>query len=389
MRQGGDVLPSNAAGPRQRERSRPAQLVILVGSLVLFALLPLVSLYVVIDSIARGGVTPDFSLAYYRAGEALLDSEPIYPTGDLVLRNGFIIDYLYPPLTAIAAAPFTVLPVDAAELVFGCLLFLVFVATLALLGVRDWRCYGLAFLWPPVLDAIQAENVTIFLGFAAALVWRFRDRPLASGASLGISLAVKVLVWPLALWLAMTGRMRAALSGVVIAASLLTVTWAAIGFEGLRDYPELLRQASRLQDDQSYTVYALALDLGLPTAVSWTLWVLVAGALLALTAIVARRGDDRGAFVLAIAATIACSPVVWLHYFALLLVSVAVAEPRLAPVWFLGLPLQVFITTGVHNGSTFQTAAMLATAALTVILVLSRRRSIGWVATRPSPIALK
>ena len=75
----------------------------------------------------------------------------------------------------------------------------------------------------------------------------------------------------------------------------------------------------------------------------------------------------------------------WLHYFALLLVAVAVAEPRLAPVWFLGLPLQVFISTGVHNGSTFQTAAMLATAALTVVLVLRRPTLTGWRRGQAAP----
>ena len=293
MRQRSDDRPSSSAGATRPGPSRPARLVILVGSVVLFGLLPLVALYTVFDAIARDRVTPDFSLAYYRAGEALLDGERLYPTGDLVLRDGYIIDYLYPPLTAIAAAPFTVLRIDAAELVFAGLLVLAFVATLVLLEVRDWRCYGLAFLWPPVLDAIQTENVTILLGLAAALVWRFRDRPLASGASLGISLAVKVLMWPLALWQAATGRVRAAARSLVIATALLAVTWAAIGFEGLRDYPDLLRQASRLQDDQGYTVYALAVDLGLPTGVSWTLWFLVAVALLALIAIVGRRGDER------------------------------------------------------------------------------------------------
>jgi len=371
--------------------NRPAllRLVVLVGSVVLFGFLPLVALYTVFDTVAANRVTPDFSLAYYPAGQALLEGDRIYPTGDLALRDGFIIDYLYPPLTAIAVAPFTVLSADAAELVFACLLFLAFVGTLAMLGVRDWRCYGLAFLWPPVLDAVQTENVTIFLGLAAAVVWRFRDRPLASGAALGLSLAVKIVMWPLGVWLAATRRLTAMVWSVVVAAFAVIVTWAAIGFEGLRDYPNLLRQASELQEAESYTVYALALDLGSSSGFARMLWLLLAVSLLVATAIVARRGDERRAFVLAIAAAISCTPVVWLHYFALLLVAVAVAEPRLAPVWFLGLPLQVFISTGVHNGSTLQTAAMLVTAALTVFLALQRPSLTGWGGRRatPSPVA--
>ena len=150
------------------------------------------------------------------------------------------------------------------KVIFACLLVLAFVATLAVIGVRDWRCYGLAFLWPPVLDAIQTENVTIFLGLAAALAWRFRDRAFASGAALGVSFATKIVMWPLTLWLAATGRIRAAVLSLVLAAALLVATWAVIGFEGLSDYPNLLRQASRIQEEESYTVYALARDFGLP-----------------------------------------------------------------------------------------------------------------------------
>lgn len=370
--------PSGLAEASQPGLSRGVRLLIRIGAVVLFGLLPLVAVYAVFDAIVDRRVTPDFELAYYPAAEALLDGDRVYPTGDLVLRSGFVIDYLYPPLTAIAAIPFTAFSVDFAELIFAGLLVLGFAATLALLDVRDWRCYGLAFLWPPVLDAIQTENVTIFLGLAAALAWRFRARPLASGASLGVSFATKVVMWPLALWLAATGRVRATVWSLLTAAAVLTVTWAAIGFEGVSDYPGLLRQASELQEREAYTVYALALDLGVPTGVSRALWLLLAVALLVITVIVGRRGDERRSFVLAVAAAIACSPVVWLHYFALLLVAVAVTTPRLAPVWFLGLPLQVFIATGVHNGSTFQTAAMLVTAAVTVLLALRPPGLIRW-----------
>ena len=104
-----DDRPSRSAACGDREASRPGQLVRPLGSLALFGLLHSLSLYAVFDSIVRDRVTTDFSLAYYRAGEALLDGERIYPTGDLVARSGFIIDYLYPPLTAILAVPFTVL----------------------------------------------------------------------------------------------------------------------------------------------------------------------------------------------------------------------------------------------------------------------------------------
>jgi hypothetical protein len=350
------------------ERSRATRFAVLVASGVVFVVFPLAALFGVFDAIADDRVTPDSSLIYYPAAEALLDGERIYP-----VRPGVLIsDYIYPPVTAVAVAPLTVLSVDAAELVFAVLLVLAFAATLAVAGVRDWRCYGLAFLWPPVLDAIQTGNVTIFLGLGTALVWRLRDRPRAAGAALGIGLAVKPVMWPLAVWLAATRRSAGVLWTVVAAVTVLAATWAVLGFEGLGGYPDLVRRSAEVYERQSYTVYALAIDLGLGSTVGRVLWLALAGGTLALTVVAARRGSERRAFVVAIAATIACSPIVWLHYFALLLVAAAVAQPRLAPVWFLGLPMHAFVTTGFYNGSTFQTAAMLTSAAVTVLLLL------GW-----------
>jgi hypothetical protein len=72
--------------------------------------------------------------------------------------------------------------------------------------------------------------------------------------------------------------------------------------------------------------------------------------------------------VLAVAAALACSPIVWLHYFAFLVVVVAVAEPRLTAAWF--VPLAMYGSTGTFNGTTLQTALTLAAAAATVVLAL-------------------
>jgi hypothetical protein len=68
---------------------------------------------------------------------------------------------------------------------------------------------------------------------------------------------------------------------------------------------------------------------------------------------------------------------VWLHYFALLLVPVAVARPRLGFVWF--VPLGMVVGPGHGEPGAARMAAVLGLAAVTLALALretlARRRS--------------
>jgi Glycosyltransferase family 87 len=363
-----------------------------VGWIVLCGALPLLALWYAIGPVAFGDrQAADFHFNYYYAAEHIRAGEDFYPTDGFVVRgeNDLVIDYVYPPLLALATVPWTFVPIGLAEVLFQVVLVVAFVGTLALLGVRDWRCYGLAFLWPPVTDAITTGNVTILLGLAAALTWRYRDRSFAAGASVGVSIATKIFVWPLTIWLAATRRFTAAAWSVAIAAGAVLLSWAVVGFRGLTDYPDLARRLSDRMDERGYTLYALGVDLGLSPAVARTLWVALAVALLAAAVHLARRGAERRSFVLALAAAIAFSPIVWLHYFALLLVCVALVQPRLTAAWFIGLPLQLVVTTGVYNGSTFQTAAVLAAAGLTIALLLRPSAEEGGRVRVSSPVALR
>ena len=337
---------------RLRERG-PLELVVLGIEVLLLGALPLAALYYVFLNVVHGGQVTDFENAFYPAAEAVLHGRSPYPAVDdpsLVAGTA----YVYPPLTAIATIPLTTLSSEAAGLVTMALLVAMVIAVLLVLDVRDWRCYGMAFLWLPVISAIQAANVTIPLALAAALAWRFRERAPIAGLSTGLSLALKPILWPLLFWLATTRRLRAAAFSLAIAAVALVVTWGAVAFAGLHEFPDLLHRLQGLEEPEGYTVYALSTDLGAAPGLARALGVALAVTLLCAVVVLGRRGDDRRAFVLALAAALACTPIVWLHYFALLLVAVAVAEPRLGPAWF--VPLAMYASTGTHNGTTAQTA---------------------------------
>jgi alpha-1,2-mannosyltransferase len=362
----------SVAAPSARARGgRAVSVAVWAATIAVCGVLPLISLaYVAGDVVVGSGIAPDFSY-YYSTAEKLLDGEGIYPEGEFHPTTlGFVLEYVYPPLTAVVVAPFTALPLDAAGAAFCIVLFLLLVASLALAGVRDWRCYGLAFLWPPALDALQTGNITILLVFITALAWRFRDRAAAAGASLGVGLALKLVLWPLVLWLVATRRLRGALWAILAGLVVLVASWAAVRFDGLGEYPDLLRRLAEIMERESYSLYALGVDLGLPSEAARVLWFALAACILTSVVVMGRRGDDRVAFVLALAAVVACSPIVWLHYFTFILLAVAIARPRLSLVWFIGIPMQLVVETGAYNGSTFQTAAVLALAALAIVLAL-------------------
>jgi hypothetical protein len=343
-----------------------------LASVVFCAALPAVALVTLFSvSIYDGSDAIDFR-QFYRGAEDILNGENPYPSpGDPLTASGR--PYVYPPLPAIAAIPFTLVSLSIAEILVMSAQVLVLLAILFVLGVRDWRCYGVVFLWPPVISAIQTSNPTLLFALAAAVAWRYRDHRVAASASVGWTLAVKFVLWPLVVWLAATRRLGSAVLGCAIAGVLLLLSWGAIGFAGLTGYFDLLRRLEDTIGRDAYTTYVVAIDLGASPGVARALF--LAFGVLLLTAVVwtARRGDERSGFVLAIAAALALSPLVWLHYFALLVVVVALAQPRLGALWF--LPLVMFVCPGRGNPTLLETAVALGAAALTIALAL--RETLG------------
>jgi hypothetical protein len=335
----GSVAPSRA-----RSLANAAASVVLVG----------LAAYSVVYLLSDRVDPVDFHV-YLAAAEEIADGVSPYP------------GFAYPPLSALAAVPFTLVSVGAAELAVKLLLVLGVVAVLAVLGVRDWRCYPLALLWPSVNAAVQTGNVTIPLALSAALAWRLRDRAVPAGLSLGAGIAAKFVLWPLWLWLAAARRWSAAAWTIVGALGVTLLTWALVDFRALLEYPDRLRQVEEATAGDGYTLDALLRDLGLGNTAARGLMAAVAVALLVAVVVVGRRGAEQRSFVLAVAAALACSPILWLHYFALLLLPVAVVRPRLDLVWFVPLGMWWF-GAGTGNGTTADAAVVLGVAAATVVL---------------------
>lgn len=261
-------------------------------ALVALLVVPLQQLVTTIDA---GDLAIDFRQTVLPAAESLLDLSSPYPALG------------YPPLVAFLSVPFALVPAPEAFVtvaVVACV-----PAALWLFAVRDWRCYVVAFLW---LGAVQTANVTLPILLAAAVAWRWRERWGAVSAASGLAVAVKVLAWPLVVWLVCTRRLWAAAGSVVVALGVTFGLWAVLGFSGLLSYPDTVDGAQGTYGEQGYTLRALALDAGLPESVGLLASLLCLGGLLVAVALYARSGDDTRSFACAAVAMIVASPIVWL-----------------------------------------------------------------------------
>jgi Glycosyltransferase family 87/Dolichyl-phosphate-mannose-protein mannosyltransferase len=251
--------------------------------------------------------------------------------------------YAYPPLVALLAAPFHGLSAGVATLLWTVLSLAAIASALWLLGLRDWRCYALVAIYPITRSAVDLGTIGPLLLLVVALVWRFRDYIGAGGAATGGAVALKLFLWPVGVWLALTRRVRGALATLGFALLFVLVPWAALGFDGLGRYPQLLRHLARDEATSSYSLVAIGVRLHMPEVVATVLSILVAAGFLVAAAWIARderrdpRERDALTLTLALAAALAASPIVWVHYFLLLLVPLALTRPRLSPLWFLPL----------------------------------------------------
>jgi hypothetical protein len=275
----------------------------------------------------------DLAIFLRAAGKVVHGASPYAFRGDET--------FAYPPVLAFLAAPFQPLSPAVATLLWTLLSLAAIAVALWLLGLRDWRCYALAAAYPFTRSAVDLGTVAPLLLLAVAVAWRWRDRVAGPALAVGAAVALKLFLWPLVVWLALTRRFLSAAAALACALALALVSWAAIGFAGIGAYPGLLRHLSREEATSSYSLIAVGVRGHLPEVVSLVISLLIASALLFAAAWVARdhrktaHSRDATSFALALAAALAASPIVWVHYFLLLLVPLALARPRLSPLWLI------------------------------------------------------
>ena len=278
-----------------------------------------------------------------------------------------IFRFPYPAPAAVVLTPLALVGFHTAAAIWSALLIASFFGTLWILGVRDWRVLAVVVTSQPVVSSVRIGTFTPILVLLVAIAWRWRDRPWVSGGSIALAISFKLFLWPMVIWLAATRRFAAAAAAAVLAVAITLGAWAAIGFRGFAEYPELARKLADVFGPGGLSLVALGSHLGLSRSASGALSWVVGLSLLACVVVLARRGEDeRTTFSVALVAALALTPIVWIHYFAFLIVPLALVWPRLSWAWALMWPFWL-LTPGDYGEGVWKVLLPIAiTAALLV-----------------------
>jgi hypothetical protein len=307
-----------------------------------------------------GSFAIDFHTEIYPEAQELLNGQNPFPAATADLTHGS--NHIWPPLFGYVAIPLTALSPSAADVVIVLLGIACFGAALWTVGVRDWRVYGAASLWGPVIGEMRTAHLSLILCLFIAIVWRTRAKTAIAGLTLGFAVGLKLFLWPLALWLASLRRWReAGIAAATAAASLLLL----LPFIGILEYARLLRRIGAAFDQDSFSPYGVLVQAGAPSP-------LARGVALSIGIAVLALAWRRRSFTLFVAVTLLLSPIVWLDYFAVTAIPLAVVRPTFSWVWLLPILTFGIPSSGAGVGVSNQTLRVLAV--FTVVVWYSERR---------------
>ena len=181
-----------------------------------------------------------------------------------------------------------------------------------------------ALLSPPSLACLVSGNVSLLLVFAVAVMWAYRDRPWISGAALGLALAVKLWLWPLAAFLLFTRRWRALGVAACWVAVAMLAWWLVSPGGDLDTYPERSEAIFEFFSVSAMGVVAALTNLGVGAAAAQGVATTLGLAVLAVAWRVRREGWVFGGCV---TAALLAAPLLWTHYYAVLFVPIAMLGP--------------------------------------------------------------
>ena len=188
----------------------------------------------------------------------------------------------------------------------------------------------------PVVRALQLGTINVWLLLLLAVAWRYRERAAVVVVALSAAIVAKLFLLPMLAWLVLTGRIRAGIATVVVSAGLVLGGCLAAG-QSVHTFTRMLSVLSEHEARQSSSLTAAGQALGLGHTAAFGVAVLVAVAILAAGWRATRRtGDEAYLFCAGVGASLAATPIMWTHYFTLLVLVPLIFRWRdrtLALIW--------------------------------------------------------
>jgi hypothetical protein len=339
------------------------------------ALLVLPVLYTVVLARAfwrTGTLAFDFRLGVWPAGDRVLHGLTPYGPGAWFVPDP-VVGYTYPAPASLLFAATATIPLEVARWLALALAIASPLLALRWCGVRDWRVYGLILYWPPVIDAWQTSNPSIYLVAGTAAVWRLRSRQAAAGAVVAVLISLKFYLWPLGLFFAATRRWSALAYAAVGTLVLNVVAWAVVGFDEFPHFREAVSNFTRDYEDRDLSLIGVVERLGGGRAIAYSVVLAFAALVAAACFRLGRRGREEQSCALAVAVALIATPILSLYYLAILVIPMALLRPRLGPIWF--LPLALYVCTASFQAATWQAISTLGVVAASFVLLMRRFRA--------------
>jgi hypothetical protein len=246
---------------------------------------------------------------FLAAGRAVAHGHSPYPVlGSPHLWSGSA--FVYPWVTAWIFAPAAAISSHAAAL-------LMTVSSVAAIAAGVWSLAGFRLIpfacvlfSAPTIDGLQMRTLNALLFLGVCLAWRWRDRPAWAGLVIGLLVTLKLLCWPLAVWLLLTRRWRAATFAVGTGTILLGAGWVPLDRGSTNTY---WANFSAHETIASFGLQGLLVRWSVPVGAAQLIGL---GSAAVLIAIMRNRGDTM-IYAAAVVGALLASPVVWYHYYRL------------------------------------------------------------------------
>ncbi|HWQ33850.1 MAG TPA: glycosyltransferase family 87 protein [Blastocatellia bacterium] len=331
----------------------------------------------------------DFIQEYLLAKAVLTRTEPYRPLPEMAaaLLN-FPPDEMiphpatHPPPMAVISLPLALLTYSQAAAVWF-VLEIVFVGISCYLLLRWWGVLPLpvrvatatmmAFVWSPLGDEVLVGQLNTLLLLLLLLAWlRLRNGKAAEGGAwLGGALIVKLMAWPIVLFLLLQKNWRAVItSGVVVVTGHLAAI-LLMGWESVINYylkvapavPPLVRA-----NEGNFSIWSLGWRLfegvhcdilysstappliespGAARVVSFLAPLVLLGVGFRLAS---RASHFDHAFSILVCVSVLANPIVWSHYLVIIAIPLAVAFRALSTG---GWPRRIYIVAGAIGGLLF------------------------------------